>query len=109
MQYALAEYRLLEMPPHPEQIKRIRRALNEGESRPGVADRLRAYHRALAYALDEAEEGRKPTLDILYRAGLGDLAVTLVSSARRPDPVELIAAEAQRLIARTAVAAARSG
>jgi len=95
LQYALAQYRLLKKPPDPERIKRIRRSLNEGESRPGVPERLRSYLRALAFALDETVEGRAPTLDILYRAGLGDLAVSTAQAAHA-DPVDMIANAARR-------------
>lgn len=95
LQYALAEHRLLKRPFDPERIKRIRRAINDGESRPGVPERLRSYLRALAFALDETVEGRTPTLDVLYRAGLGDLAVSMALAAHA-DPVQMIASAAKR-------------
>lgn len=63
--------------------ERALRATVEGESRRDAPRLFRKYFRALHLLLAERLAGRKPTEEILYRAGLGDRMVGAAPTPRR--------------------------
>ncbi|MFP2909282.1 hypothetical protein ACLESD_30415 [Pyxidicoccus sp. 3LFB2] len=101
--YALNEMELARREPavSPARLERAFEAVLQGRSRVQSETSISQYLRAAQFLLSEQLKGGQPTIDLLYRAGLGDLiAVSPVTG--RKDPLRLLSQQVTQVITRYA-------
>ncbi|HEX2574326.1 MAG TPA: hypothetical protein VH877_32560 [Polyangia bacterium] len=101
LQYALAEILLAKSHSDPEGLARARLAVDVGQAQQMRRERVRQYLQATRLLLEEKSAGRQPTIDILFRAGLGDV-VPYASAKPSPDIVSLMTQGAQQAVSHLA-------
>lgn len=87
LMYAHAEISLAQKPPASERELRYRRAREAVEAglAQATSEGIRRSLKAAQLLLDELLAGRRPTLEILYLAGLGELAAMIAPKANVVD------------------------
>ncbi|HZI09678.1 MAG TPA: hypothetical protein VE153_04745 [Myxococcus sp.] len=78
-------------------LERAFEAVLQGRGRVQVEQPMGQYLRAAQFLLSEQLKGGEPTLDLLYRAGLGDLIVSAPGVERR-DPFRLLSRQVTQAI-----------
>ena len=101
LQYALAEISVAKSHLDPERLARTRLAVDVGQEQQVRRERVRQYLHATRLLLEEIASGRRPTLDILFRAGLGEL-VPYASDKPSPDVVLMMTRGAQQAVSHLA-------
>jgi hypothetical protein len=82
-------------------LERAFEAVLQGRSRVQAETAVAQYLRAAQLLLSEQLKGGEPTIDLLYRAGLGDLIVAAPAASRR-DPFRLLSQQVTQVINRHA-------
>jgi hypothetical protein len=82
-------------------LERAFEAVLQGRSRAQAETSVGQYLRAAQLLLSEQLKGGEPTIDLLYRAGLGDLIVASSAASRR-DPFRLLSQQVSQVITRHA-------
>lgn len=101
--YALEEMELARHAPSARtpRLERAFEAVLQGRSRAQAESTVGQYLRAAQLVLSEQLKGGEPTIDLLYRAGLGDVLVASSSASRR-DPVRFLSQQLSQVITRQA-------
>lgn len=104
LMYAFKELELArrEPPGRRERLHRALEAIIQGRSHLQGESQLGRFLQATQLILSEQLKGAEPTMELLYRAGLGDMIVSDVGGSRA-DPLDFLAQEAlQSLVQRAA-------
>ncbi|MCP3135832.1 hypothetical protein [Pyxidicoccus xibeiensis] len=101
--YALNEMELVRRGPSAgtPRLERAFEAVLQGRSRVPAESAIGQYLRAAWFLLSEQLKGGEPTIDLLYRAGLGDLIVASPVATRK-DPFRLLSQQVTQVITRHA-------